>query len=637
MAIELLVFALGLFVSSLFLWSSIKAVRGLRGALSQKLCAQDTAVLAALVPLVILVHALNTDVVTVAVQVALFLYGFLLWLDAVLFVQFRIEVNPQTIRWFFSGSDGVFKGVPHLLKILEIAPVACLIPLCWLICIAQLSGDHPADFAWPTSVLLCAAVAATCKWRLRASAKFLILFSAVGAVCWVLFYFNFKLSSSEITRVIWVPALIALMGFFLLCGNFFSAREEFWTTPTLVTKVFASDELMVNPSTAPGKEHKNHIWPKNRGQVSTEYTGKCRGANVLLITVESLGCYDETYSPDNQKRSYLSPFLDNAWTSRRHFCLCPNTTVATNQLYTGFYSNNPYNREDSLFPGVAPTHIEHLKKNGYRTLFLDTADIDLFNYKRLLERIGFDKIWGSNDLSDKSLKADYRLLEMVDTIADEVKEDPFFLHIINDQTHLPYTVVESEKFNRYQGKSDWERYLNAFEEVDYILSCFLDQLSRKVDMENTIVIVTGDHGESFGDFGYHFHSNSVIFSQLLVPFYLWHANLPKVSIKHSSHFDVFPTLFDLLGVSFDYPTLGASMAAENRDLAYFVHSATLKGNTPANFGFVNDDGLLWIDRLFNRVSRLDFDNQRTMLSLADEREAVSTLYSMLEARGLVSD
>ena len=103
MAIELLVFALGLFVSSLFLWSSIKAVRGLRGALSQKLCAQDAAVLAALVPLAILVNALNIDVVSVAVQVALLLYGFLLWLDAVLFVQFRIEVNPQTIRWFFSA------------------------------------------------------------------------------------------------------------------------------------------------------------------------------------------------------------------------------------------------------------------------------------------------------------------------------------------------------------------------------------------------------------------------------------------------------------------------------------------------------------------------------------------------------
>jgi len=108
LAIELLAFALGLFVSSLFLLSSIKAVRGLRGALSHKLCAQDTAVLAALVPLAMLVNALNIDVVSVAVQVALLLYGFLLWLDAVLFVQFRLEVNPQTIRWFFSGSQGVF-------------------------------------------------------------------------------------------------------------------------------------------------------------------------------------------------------------------------------------------------------------------------------------------------------------------------------------------------------------------------------------------------------------------------------------------------------------------------------------------------------------------------------------------------
>ncbi len=635
MAIELLVFALGLFVSSLFLLSSIKAVRGLRGALSQKLCAQDTAVLAALVPMAVLVNALNVGVVSLAVQVALFFYGFLLWLDALLFVQFRIEVNSQTIRWLFSGSRGVFKGVPHLLKIFKIAPAACLIPLCWLICITQLPGDYPADFFWPASVLLSAAVAAMCRWRLRATAKFLILCSVVSAVWWILLDFDFKPSSSEIARVVWALALIALMVVFLLFGDFFSAGEEFWTTPTLVTKVFASDELMVNPSTAPRKEHKDHIRPKSRGQVGTEFTGKCSGANVLLITVESLGSFTETYSPDDQKKRYLSPFLDNAWTSRRHFCLCPNTTVATNQLYTGFYSNNPYNREDSLFPGVAPKHIGHLKKNGYRTLFLDTADIDLFNYKRLLERIGFDKIWGSNDLPDKSFMADYRLLEMVDIIADEVKDSAFFLHVINDQTHLPYTVVDSQKFNGHQGKGDWERYLNAFEEVDYILSCFLNQLSKKVDMENTIVIVTGDHGESFGDFGYHFHSNSVTFSQLLVPFYLWHANLPKVAIKHSSHFDVFPTLFDLLGINFDHPTLGASMATEIRDIAYFVHSATLKGNAPANFGFVNDDGLLWIDRLFNRVSRLDFDNQRIKLSPVEERVAIATLYSMLEGRGLV--
>ena len=450
----------------------------------------------------------------------------------------------------------------------------------------------------------------------------------------MLFYFNFKLSSSEITRVIWVPALIALMGFFLLCGNFFSAREEFWTTPTLVTKVFASDELMVNPSTAPGKEHKNHIWPKNRGQVSTEYTGKCRGANVLLITVESLGCYDETYSPDNQKRSYLSLFLDNAWTSREIFACVPTQLSLRTSCTRGFILITRTTGRTHYFLAWHQ-RISSISKTATARCF-SIRQTSTCSTTNGLERINLTK-YGALRPFDKSLKADYRLLEMVDTIADEVKEDPFFLHIINDQTHLPYTVVESEKFNRYQGKSDWERYLNAFEEVDYILSCFLDQLSRKVDMENTIVIVTGDHGESFGDFGYHFHSNSVIFSQLLVPFYLWHANLPKVSIKHSSHFDVFPTLFDLLGVSFDYPTLGASMAAENRDLAYFVHSATLKGNTPANFGFVNDDGLLWIDRLFNRVSRLDFDNQRTMLSLADEREAVSTLYSMLEARGLVSD
>ena len=124
-------------------------------------------------------------------------------------------------------------------------------------------------------------------------------------------------------------------------------------------------------------------------------------------------------------------------------------------------------------------------------------------------------------------------------------------------------------------------------------------------------------------------------TQLVVPFYLSHSKLSKMIVEHSSHFDIFPTLFDLLGIKSDYPTLGTSMAIESRELAYFVHSATLKGNTPANFGFVNDDGLLWVDRLFNRVSLVDYDKQRANLSPAEERAAVSTLYAMLESRGLV--
>lgn len=321
--------------------------------------------------------------------------------------------------------------------------------------------------------------------------------------------------------------------------------------------------------------------------------------------------------------------------SQQHFSLCPNTTVSTNQMYTGHYSNNPYNKSDSLFPGKDPMHIAHLRAQGYKTLFLDSADTSLYDYERLLGRIGFDRVWGTRDIPAKGLKADYRLWNMVDVIAAEVADGPFFLHVINDQTHMPYEVVDGERFNRHTGNSQKAKYLNAVEEVDFILDEFLLRLGKKVNLSNTIVVFTGDHGESFGEFGYSFHSNSVILPQITVPFMLCHPNLRGREIEHSCHFDLFPTFFDLLGIEFDYPSLGSPLGCEQRDFAYFAHSATLKGNSPANFGFINNGELLWMDRLFNQVSLLSSEQVRRPLSAKEQTYAKSLLHKMLSERGVL--
>ena len=146
---------------------------------------------------------------------------------------------------------------------------------------------------------------------------------------------------------------------------------------------------------------------------------------------------------------------------------------------------------------------------------------------------------------------------------------------------------------------------------------------------------TGDHGESFGEYGYSFHSNSIIYPQMHVPFFLTHPRLTSKEIEHSCHFDLFPTFFDLLGISTDYPHLGTTLADDSRAFAYLFHSATLKGNTPANFGFLFNDELFWVDRLFNQIKRVQ-DGKCSSITLDEEREYIcSLLQRMLKQRAIM--
>lgn len=40
-------------------------------------------------------------------------------------------------------------------------------------------------------------------------------------------------------------------------------------------------------------------------------------------------------------------------------------------------------------------------------MFLDSVDIELYDYYKLFDRIGFDYVWGINDMYGNECKVDY--------------------------------------------------------------------------------------------------------------------------------------------------------------------------------------------------------------------------------------
>lgn len=603
-----------------------KALRAKRGALSKTASLADINWLL----LVSVGHVVLCQLsgITAMVSTALLsLYAVLIWLDAMLFVQYRIEVNRETIRWFFKGTKGLMKGVPHLLDVLGKFKPAVLIPF-----MAVASCTAVALQLWALIAYLAGALWLLCAMSVSTRAHNRGIGAALGCLLISLpITSGVPVGAAEVIMLALLAVVAGLNGY----ARLVKATAEFFTTPSLLPNILLSDNFTAPD--IPDQERLRPYVPAVKPVQKSELFGRCKGANVILITMESLGCYVQPYDNAPVQSSLVKRFGANRWLSSQHFSLCPNTTVSTNQMYTGQYSNNPYNKADSAYYGGEPRYIKALQQAGYQTLFLDSANTGLYDYWKLLERIGFDQIWGTDDIPARGLTADYRLWNMVNEVAEQVKDKPFFLHLINDQTHMPYEVVDKQRFNRHSGSTQKALYLNAVEEVDYIIDEFLNRLAQQVDLSDTLVVFTGDHGESFGEYGYSFHSNSVIPEQTQVPFMLTHPKLTSKTISHSSHFDLFPTFLDLLGISHDITGHGQSLALDERDKCYFFHSATLKGNTPANFSLLSGDDLYWFDRLFNQIYQFRFEQGRWLSQPVKDKQWIATLLGQnLLSKGLMN-
>ena len=60
-------------------------------------------------------------------------------------------------------------------------------------------------------------------------------------------------------------------------------------------------------------------------------------------------------------------------------------------------------------------------------------------------------------------------------------------------------------------------YDGAIASIDQEIGRLLDELRRRGVLDNTIVIVTSDHGEQFGEHGLNGHGNSLYLPLLRVP------------------------------------------------------------------------------------------------------------------------
>ena len=104
------------------------------------------------------------------------------------------------------------------------------------------------------------------------------------------------------------------------------------------------------------------------------------------------------------------------------------------------------------------------------------------------------------------------------------------------------------------------RYHNSVAWVDYQIEGFANKLRAMGRYENSLIIVTGDHGEEFHENGGWFHSSSLLPPQTQVPILIkWPADVRTHPQTSASHLDLLPSLRGLFGLRPDSALPGRSL------------------------------------------------------------------------------
>jgi arylsulfatase A-like enzyme len=114
-----------------------------------------------------------------------------------------------------------------------------------------------------------------------------------------------------------------------------------------------------------------------------------------------------------------------------------------------------------------------------------------------------------------------------------------------------------------------DAYDDCIAYLDRQVGSLLDELDRRGVLRNTVVIITSDHGEEFGEHGVFNHGFSLYLHELLVPLVILAPSAPPggVVAEPVSLRDLPATVVDLLGLAGSSAFPGHSLAAHWRPAA----------------------------------------------------------------------
>jgi arylsulfatase A-like enzyme len=369
-------------------------------------------------------------------------------------------------------------------------------------------------------------------------------------------------------------------------------------------------------------------------------SGERAPPNVLLITVDTLradhlGSYGFAFD--------TSPSIDalaaDGVVFEKAIAAAGKTTPAHASIMTSRYT-----REHSIGHGngdsalsTEATLAEHFRDAGYATAAFVSNIL-------LTRRVGLGR--GFDLFDDELTTPEINRPHVVERLARDTTERalgwlrdtgerPFFLWVHYQDPHGPYTPPPSERdrfqlpaapdekelpvqrgnsarggIPAYQVLPNLRRlseYVSRYAGEIFYADRWIGEIIAAADAEvgrDTIVLLTADHGESFGENDHYFkHTHTTTPEVARVPLIIRAPGLaPERRSEIASHVDVLPTLLDLAGLPVPFDASGVSLAPlagkPARRLERFVfcdNGGQLSAYRNDTFVWMTGVGSAWMD------------------------------------------
>lgn len=340
-----------------------------------------------------------------------------------------------------------------------------------------------------------------------------------------------------------------------------------------------------------GKMSNEEILNINNQLTSSNYsTSEFLNKNLIIIQVESLQEFVINRKYDGNE---ITPNLNKLINESAYFSNCyyqigvGHTSDAELLSNTSLYPMkdssvfiNKYNNEFNALPEI-------MKNKGYTTFALHGNDADYWNRGLVYKKFGFDKFYSLEDfkkdemiemgLSDKSF-----LSQSLDIIKNSKK--PFYSFLVTITSHGPFKVNQN---NFTKNSNNVERYYNAINYTDKCLGEFIDGLKSSGVLDNSILIIYGDHnamtmndknefskivGNDLGN-----DVNWTKYQKVPLIIRLPNQELKGIYTKSVGQNDILPTLLNIYGIN-NIKTFGRSIFDKGDNLVVLRDGSYVYGN-----------------------------------------------------------
>lgn len=311
-----------------------------------------------------------------------------------------------------------------------------------------------------------------------------------------------------------------------------------------------------------------------------EYTGIFKDKNLVLIMVEALdlAAIDPELTPTLYRLTKEGWYFDNYYapkfscTTGESEFIALTSIIPSNSVCTPFtYVDNNYS--SSIFnlfnnSGYTSTSYHGWDDNYYpRTKLHKNMGSTFYNS----DKLGFSTSGGwTSDLS---------LMEKIYPMFTQ--NDKFFSFVITVSMHFSYEFDDATTRKNWDKVKDLDtgitmkRYLAKAIEFDLSLEYLIDSLENDGKLDDTVIVIFGDHHPYNLDFDYLAERSPVDryedLNEDLMPFIIYNSTVePQVISKTASTFDILPTIANLFDLNYDPRYyIGKDLFSDEETIALF--------------------------------------------------------------------